>query len=311
MNDIDIFRLASGLLQFGVAWYALRLGRLFKSTLVGWLLFGGLSVLALLSLYLAVGPLDAGAQWGVKVDIIYCLLLLAGMTHFYSGLKNFLRDEEAKRQALDKWEVQVKEQWMELIKVNEKLRQTVTGLETEIVGRKQAQEQAENNLQALLAASRQNGQALAPATTEVQTEVIARQPASAPEPVVKSSEPPPTAPGKNGGASGPGAAGLDTEVIAPKPDTELAEKNGEPPLTLPRNNGEESQPVVAGFDTAFIAPETEPELAGENGEFALAAPRETLEESQPTVCVPDRKIAGRKPSRTNRTKRKKQPARAR
>ncbi len=307
MNDTDIFRLASGLLQFGVAWYALRLGRLFKSTLMGWLLFGGLALLALVSLFLAVAPLDAGAQWGIKVDIVYCLLLFAGMTHFYSGLKSFLRDEEAKRQALDKWESQVKEQWMELIKVNEKLRLTVTGLETEITGRKQAQEQAEKNLQALLAASRQNGQTLPPAATEVQTEVIGRQPASAPEPIVKSSEPLPTAVGKNGGESQPVAAGLDTEIIAPKPAPEPVEKNGEPPLTTPHKNGEESQPVVAGFDTAFIAPETEPELAGENGEFPLTAPRKTREGSPQTVCVPDRKIAGRKPSRTRRKK----PARAR
>ena len=129
MNDIDIIRLTSGLLQFGVAWYALRLGRLFRSTLMGWLLFGALSLLALLSLFLAVEPSDAGTQWGIKVDIIYSLLLLAGMMRFYPGLKNFLREEEAKREALDKWESQVKEQWMELIKANEKLRQTVNRLE--------------------------------------------------------------------------------------------------------------------------------------------------------------------------------------
>ena len=303
MNDIDIFRLASGLLQFGVAWYALRLGRLFKSTLIGWLLFGGLALLALVNLFLAVEPLDAGAQWGIKVDIVYCLLLLVAMMHFYSGLRNFLRDEEAKRQALDKWEVQVKEQWMELIKVNEKLRLTVNQLETEIAERKQAQEQGEKNLQALLTATRQNGQTLPPAATEVQTEVVERKPVSGPEPAEKNGEPPLAAPYKNGGESQPVAAGLDTEIIAPQPAPGPVEKNGEPPLTTPHKNGEESQPVVAGFDTEFIAPEP----AGKNGGFPLTAPRETRGESRQTVCVPERKIAARKPSRPKRKK----PVRAR
>ena len=303
MNDIDIFRLASGLLQFGVAWYALRLGRLFKSTLMGWLLFGGLSLLALLSLFLAVEPLEAGSQWGIKVDIVYCLLLFAGAMHFYSGLKSFLRDEEAKRQALDKWESQVKEQWMELIKVNEKLRQTVNRLETEITDRKQAQEQVEKNLQAVLAASRQNDQTLPPTATEVQTEVVERKPASASEPAEKNGEPPLAAPYKNGGESRPVAAGLDTEVIAPKPEPEPAEKNGEPPLTAAYKNGEELQPVIAGFDTEIIAPEP----VETNGEHPLTVSRKDREESRQTVCVPDRKIAARKPSRTRRKK----PARTR
>lgn len=298
MNDIDIFRLASGLLQLGVACYALRLGRLFKSTLMGWLLFGALSLLALLSLLLALEPVDAGTQWGIKVDIIYCLLLLAGMMHFYSGFKNFLRDEEARRQALDKWESQVKEQWMELVKTNEKLRQMVNRYETEIAERKQAQEQLQKSLQELLAASRQNGQALSPATTEVQTEVVGREPASAPEPAGTNGEPVAAVPYKNGGESQPVAPGLDTEIIAPKTERQPPEKSGEPPLTIPRKNGEESQPVVAGFDTEFIAPEP----AEKNGEFPLTAPRETREESRETVCVPDRKIAGRKPSRARRKK---------
>jgi len=300
MNDIDIIRLTSGLLQFGVAWYALRLGRLFKSALMGWLLFGALSLLALLSLFLAVEPSDAGTQWGIKVDVIYSLLLLAGMTRFYPGLKNFLREEEAKRQALDKWESQVKEQWMELIKVNEKLRQAVNRLETEIAERKQAQEQGEKNLQALLAASRQNEQTLPPAATRVETELIGRQPSPTPEPAEKNGEPLLTAPYKNGEESRPVVAGFDTEIIAPKP--EPAEKNGAQPLTAPHKNGEELRTGIVELDTELIAPEPEPEPAEKNGESLLTASRKTREETRQTVCVSDRKIAGRKPSRTRRKK---------
>jgi len=302
MNDIDIIRLTSGLLQFGVAWYALRLGRLFRSTLMGWLLFGALSLLALLSLFLAVEPSDAGTQWGIKVDVIYSLLLLAGMTRLYPGLKNFLREEEAKRQALDKWESQVKEQWMELIKVNEKLRQTVNRLETEIAERKQAQEQVEKNLQDLLAASRQNEQTLPPAATRVETELIERQPSPTPEPGGKNGEPLLTAPYKNGEESRPVVAGFDTEIIAPKPEPKPAEKNGEPPRTAPHKNGEELRTRIAELDTELIAPEPEPEPAEKNGESLLTAARKTREETRQTVCVSDRKIAGRKPSRARRKK---------
>ena len=97
MNDMDIIRLIAGLLQFGVALYALRLSRLFKSMLMGWVLFGALSVLALLNLFLAVEPFDAGAQWGIKVDVIYSLLLLAGVMRFYSGLKNARRSAGLRR----------------------------------------------------------------------------------------------------------------------------------------------------------------------------------------------------------------------
>jgi hypothetical protein len=216
MNDIDIFRLTSGLLQFGVACYALRLGRLFKSMLTAWMLFGALSVLALLNLFLAVAPFDTGAQWGIKVDIIYSLLLLAGAMRFCSGFGNFLREEEAKRHALEKWESQVKEQWVELIKASEKLRQTISRLETEVAERKQAQEQAEKNLQELLAAPSQNENTFPQAVPGLDTEVIEQQ---------------------------------------PEPTSEVAEKNGDHALAAPYTNGDESLPVVAGFDTAIITPE--------------------------------------------------------
>ena len=273
MNDIDIFRLTSGLLQLGVACYALRLGRLFKSTLLGSLLFGALSLVALMSLFLAVKPLDAGAQWGIKVDIIYIFLLLAGVARFYPGLKNFLQEEESKRHALDKWESQVKEQWVELIKANEKLRQTANRLEAEIAERKQAQEQAEKNLQELLAASRQNEKRSLPVVNGLDTEVIERQPAPTPEP---------------------------------------AEKNGEHPLTATHQNGDEPRPAVAGFDKAIItqepvitqkpAPEPAPETAGKNGVHPLTAPRQNGEEPAQIALVPERKTTARKPSRPRRKK---------
>ena len=275
MNDIDIFRLTLGLLQFGVAWYALRLGRLFKSTLMGWLLWGALSLLALLSLALAVEPFDVGTQWGIKVDIIYCLLLFAGLVRFYPGLKNFLREEEVKRQALDKWELQVKEQWMELIKVNEKLRQTVNQLETEIAERKQAQEQLEKTLREVQAASRQNEQTLPPAMPGLDTEVVAQPPAPTPEPAEKNGEPPLAAPYKNGGESRPVVAEFDTAIIAHEPVPQPAEKNGDPEQnSVPK----------------------------ENGEHLLTTPRQNGEGSPQSAFASERKMTARKPSRPRRKK---------
>ncbi len=287
MNNIDIIRLTTGLLQLGVAWYALRLGRLFKSTLIGWLLFGALSLVALMSLILAVEPIDAGAQWGIKVEVVFSLLLLVGAVRFYPGVKAFLQEEAAKRQALDKWELQVKEQWMELMKTNEKLRQTVNQRETEIAERKQAQEELQKSLQELLAASRQNEKILPPAMPGLDTEVVEQMPAPTPEP---------------------------------------AEKNGEQPPTAPQRNGDELPPVVAGFDTAIIAqepvrgPVPEPALKNgeqeangngeseKNGEHLLATPRHNGEELQPIALEPTRntrnprKTAARKSSRPNRKK---------
>jgi len=286
------------------------------------LLFGALSFLALLSLFLAVEPFDAGAQWGIKVDIIYSLLLLAGMTRFYSGLRNFLRGETVKRQALDKWESQVKEQWVELMKANEKLRQTVSRLETEIAERKQAQEEGEKKLQALLAASRPNEQATPPAATGPQAEAVEQKPAPTPEPAEKNGEPTLTAPHKNGGESQPVIAAFDTEIVAQQPEPESAEpepaepelaepeavepepveQNSEPLQTASHQNGGEPLPVVAGFDSPIIVQKPEPEPVETNGEHSLTAPRKTREESWPTVCVPNRKINGRKPAGARRKK---------
>jgi len=282
MSNIDIFRLTSGLLQFGVAWYALRLGRLFKSTLTGWLLFGALAIMALLSLVLAVEPFDTAAQWGIRVDIIYTLLLLAGLARFYPGLMTFLREEELKRQALDKWESQVREQWLELIKSNEKLRETVNRNEAEIAERKQAQEQLQKTVQELLAASRQNERILPPAMPGVDTEVIAPPPAPTLEPVAT-----------NGA-------------------------NGERAVPAPPTNGNQPLPVVAGFDTAIIPHEPAPapveknggpEKNGEseeNGEHLLTPSRNNGEELQPialTTTRTTRKTAARKSSRPSRKKR--------
>jgi len=239
------------------------------------------------------------------VDIVYTLLLLAGLTRFYPGLTTFLREEALKRQALDKWEAQVKEQWLELMKTNEKLRETLSRYEAEIAERKAAQEQLQKSVQELLAASRQKEarekeNTLPPAMPGVDTEVISPPPAPTPEPVATN------------GAVGTNGA------------------NGEHPETAPLTNGDEPLPVVAGFDTAIIrhepAPQPaeqngngetenhgngEPEKNGEletNGEHLLTPSRNNGEELQPIALAPTRntrKTAARKSTRPSRPSRKK------
>ena len=188
MNDIDVFRLISGVLQLGVAWYVLRLGRLFKSTFVGWLLFGALTIMALLNSAYAVVPLGAAAQWGIQVSLLYTMLLLVGLARFYSGLQTFLRQDATERRALDDWELQVKEQWVELNKANERLRETVSKREAEIAERKQGQEQLEKKMKELKAAARH----LEATVRQLEEEVRQREQAlTPPEPVAPLTPPTP------------------------------------------------------------------------------------------------------------------------
>ena len=343
MNNIDIFRLTLGLLQFGVAWYALRLGRLLKATAMGWVLFGALAIMALVSFVLAVQPLEVGAQWGIRVDIVYALLLLAGLTRFYPGLMLFLREEELKRKALDKWESQVKEQWVELVKTNEKLRETLNRYEGEIAERKQAQEQLQKSVQELLAAAREKEEkekTLPPAMAGVDTEVIAppSEPASelVSEPVAAPISAPAPEPvqanGLNNGLNNGANGELNDEhpVTVPVANGDVPHSNGdEPPANgdkpltngdEPHTNGDKPLPVVAGFDTAIIAhepaqPNGGPEKNGEleeNGEHLLTPSRNNGEELRPIALPPARnarKTATRKSSRPGRSSRSSQSSR--
>ena len=300
MNDIDLIRLISGLLQFGVAWYALRLGRLFKATVMGWLLFGGLTLLALVSLFLAVKPLDGGIQWGIKVDIIYSLfslLLLAGMMRFYTSLKNFLRSETAERQALDKWESQVKEQWVELNKANERLRQTVSRLESETVSRLETEiaerKQAQENLEAQLASSRQSEQVLQRTVTALRTGMLepprveplrvtprraesprAEQPRVEPARVeTKRAEPPRTEPVRAEPSHAEPARVESPEAEPPRAETPRTEPRAEVPRVEPSHAETPGIEPPRAEAPRVEPPRTEaPDTAKKNGEPPPPAP---------------------------------------
>ena len=100
MNYYDIIAFTTGLVQFAVAGYALRLNRLFGAARVGWSLFSAFFLLALLhlaqTLIPGIGTVDAGAS----LDLLYApisLLLLVGMAHLESVLKERARTEQEER----------------------------------------------------------------------------------------------------------------------------------------------------------------------------------------------------------------------
>ena len=178
MHYSDIIRYASGLLQFGVAFYALRLGRLFSTARVGWLLFSALSILALANLLLPLNPFRGSLQMGVKVDIIYGLcsvLLLAAMAHFDLRFRKRLDSEESQRETQSQWETQVQQRFEAANKGNEELQQIAAQLQADLAAHKQAQEQAEKSHQEQLAASRLTEEELRQTITRLEAQIAEQQ----------------------------------------------------------------------------------------------------------------------------------------
>jgi C4-dicarboxylate-specific signal transduction histidine kinase len=169
MGYANVISLISGVLQFLVAAYALRLNRLFGPVRVGWSLFSAFVLLGLLHLFLSVEAFRGRTELGITVDVVYSLisiLLLTGMAHLEALLKERLRAESAEQRAQNELEARVKAQTAELVKANEDLQQNAAKLEDEVAERKKMQEQAEKTHLELMTASRQAGM------TEVATSVL-------------------------------------------------------------------------------------------------------------------------------------------
>jgi C4-dicarboxylate-specific signal transduction histidine kinase len=155
MSFHEVMGFTAGVLQFIVAGYALRLNRLFGTTRVGWSLFGAFSLLAILHLVQSLTPSTAGAEFGVKIEVIYSLIslmLLTGMTHIESLLKERMRMEQMEKNLRAELESQVKEKTAHLTKAVEEL-------QLEIEQRKRMESEVEKTHKELLAASRQAGMA--------------------------------------------------------------------------------------------------------------------------------------------------------
>jgi phage host-nuclease inhibitor protein Gam len=143
----------TGALQFAVAGYALRLNRIFGTARVGWSLFWAFALLALLHLFQSISSFNSGEPLGVEIEVMYSLislLLLTGMVHLETLLKERLRFEREERRLRAELESEVK-------KKTAYLSRAIEELQTEIDGRKRMEVEVEKTHKELLAASRQAG----------------------------------------------------------------------------------------------------------------------------------------------------------
>jgi len=150
-----VMGLVTGALQFTVAGYALRLNHIYGTARVGWSLFWAFSLLALLHLFQSIVSFSNGAPLGVEIEVIYSLislLLLTGMVHIETLLKERLRVEQAEERLRGELESQVKQKTAHLTMAVEELK-------SEIVERERMEAEVERTHKELLAASRRAGMA--------------------------------------------------------------------------------------------------------------------------------------------------------
>ena len=143
----------TGALQFSVAGYALRLNRIFGTARVGWSLFWAFALLALLHLFQSISSFNSGEPLGVEIEVMYSLislLLLTGMVHIETLLKERLRLERAEQRLRVELEAEVKKKTAYLSRALEEL-------QSEMDGRKRMEAEIERTQNELLAASRQAG----------------------------------------------------------------------------------------------------------------------------------------------------------
>jgi len=155
MSFPQVMGIITGILQFTVAGYALRLNRIFGTARVGWSLFWAFSLLALIHLIQSVTLSNNGAPLGVEIEALYSfisLLLLTGMVHIETLLKERLRVEQEEERIQVELESQVKEKTAHLTRA-------IEDLQLEIAERKQMEAEVERTQKQLLAASRQAGMA--------------------------------------------------------------------------------------------------------------------------------------------------------
>jgi hypothetical protein len=124
MNESHLMGCIASALQFIVAGYALRLNRRFGTARVGWSLFCAFSLLALLQLVQSTASFDAGENSALKVNATYVLisfLLLIGMLHLETMLKERLHMERVEKQLRAELELEVKSKTAHLTRAIEEL----------------------------------------------------------------------------------------------------------------------------------------------------------------------------------------------
>ena len=107
MNESHIMGWVAGGMQFGVAIYALRLNRRYGITRVGWSLFWAFTLLAVLQLAQSTWTGSAAIEVNVSYVLISFLLLI-GMLHLETMLKERLRTEKLEQEMRVNLETEVK-----------------------------------------------------------------------------------------------------------------------------------------------------------------------------------------------------------
>jgi len=149
----EVMSFIASALQFIVAGYALRLNRIFGTARVGWSLFWAFSLLALLHLIQSIALFNTGVPLGVEIEVMYSLislLMLTGMVHIETLLKERLRMEREEQRLRAELESEIKKKTAHLTRAIEEL-------QAEIDGRKLMEADVEKSHKELLAASRQAG----------------------------------------------------------------------------------------------------------------------------------------------------------
>jgi phosphoglycerate-specific signal transduction histidine kinase len=154
MNHLDVINWVAGAIQFVVAGYALRLNRLFGTARVGWSLFCAFALLALLHLVQSVTTFNGGPQIPTIINAMYLLisfLLLTGMVHMETLLKERMRMEAVEHQLRVELETRVQQKTAHLTR-------SIEELVREIDERKRIEAQYEKEHKELLEASRKAAQ---------------------------------------------------------------------------------------------------------------------------------------------------------
>ena len=135
MSLPEVMGLVTGLLQFIVAGYALRLNRIFGTARVGWSLFWAFALLALLHFVQSVASFNSGAPLGTEVEVIYSLislLLLTGLIHIETLLKERRWIEQEEKRMRDGLELLVNDKTAHLT-------EAIKDLQLEIAERKRVE----------------------------------------------------------------------------------------------------------------------------------------------------------------------------
>lgn len=124
MNESHIAGYLASAMQFIVAAHALRLNRRYGTARVGWSLFGAFSLLALLQLVQSMASFEAGSNSAMKINVTYALisfLLLIGMLHLETMLKERLHLERVEKKLRAELELEVKSKTAHLTRAIEEL----------------------------------------------------------------------------------------------------------------------------------------------------------------------------------------------